>query len=224
MRPETTATERFEDRELALTLCLDMSQPIACLLSNLAQLDRLLVREDGPDAGRAHEWLKSAFAAADQMARVLDEGRARTLRGPARTQRIELRSLLRNTLAMSAGEAAGRARVELEAPQPVWMMGSPVQLVQAFSALLVHFAVRHSDGPRRVTLRLASDEGWALVELARSRADGLDGDVIVTPKPDAASLALGLLRARRIVAGHGGRVELEEGSDRGVVRLPMVRE
>jgi C4-dicarboxylate-specific signal transduction histidine kinase len=212
-----------DDRELALMLCLEMSQPLSCLLSNLSQLDRLLARSDAPEAVRAHGWLKSAFAAADQMARVLDDGRARALRDPLRAKRVDLRTVLRNAVAMTAGEAAGRARVILDAPEPLWVSGSAAQLVQAFTALLVHFAVRHPGAPRRVTLRLRRDDA-AVVEIVRSAGDPAEAEPIVTPQPDAASLALGLLRARRIVAEQGGHLDLDDSGERACVRLPAAGE
>jgi hypothetical protein len=95
--------------------------------------------------------------------------------------------------------------------------------VQAFTALLVHFAVRHPGAPRRVTLRLRRDDA-AVVEILRSAGDPAEAEPIVTPQPDAASLALGLLRARRIVAEQNGHLDLDDSGERACVRLPAAGE
>jgi hypothetical protein len=220
----------IDDRERALALCLELGLPVASMLASLAQLQAALAHEfargHAPAMARALAWADAASAAADQMARVLADGRARVLREPLAPRRLELGMVLRCAAALSAGEAAGRAHFAVETCEAVWLVGNGAQLVQSFSRLLLHLTASLPEGGHLVQLRIERHENRATVEIEAEPAAGAAGLTSLVPPPDAASLTLGLTMARRIFAEHGGSLELARDPNRPRTRvnLPVERE
>jgi hypothetical protein len=219
----------LDERERAVALCLELGLPVSSVQAALAQLHAALAQEfalsRAPAVARALAWADAASAAADQMSRVLHDGRARVLGESVATRRLELGTILRCASALSAGEAAGRATFSVENAEPVWVIGDGPQLVQAFARLLARLTASLPDGPHRFELR-ASQNGRVHVEIQAMPALGVNGLVALVPPPDRPSLALGLQRARRVISEHGGTLELGRESElpRASVTLPRARE
>jgi len=229
---------------LAAGVAHEVNTPLAVMLGNLEWVqDRLsaaiaaLERPRDPsqrsDAPRVEDLraLRSPLAdAQDAARRVSVVMKDLTLFSrPAQDERAstELGRVLASAARMASHELKHRARLVHDYAQLPWVRGSEARLGQVFLNLLVNAAHAIPEGAaeaNEVRLRVRPAEpGMIAVEVSDTGA-GIAPDVIehvfdpfFTTKHKSLGTGLGLAICQRIVAGVGGRIEVESQPGQGTV-------
>ena len=122
--------------------------------------------------------------------------------------------------AQPAVDANGHV-LELTLPTgPVRVEGDLIRLAQVVSNLITN-AAKYSTRPGRIRVRLAEEEGEAVVEVA-DEGQGIAPDLLArifdlfvqgmhSPARSQGGLGIGLTLVRRLVEMHGGRVQAQSG-------------
>lgn len=146
---------------------------------------------------------------------------------------VDLADIARNTHELFGGQDAERGRLRVELPdRPVCARADAARLEQV-TANLVSNALKYSPEGGEVVLSVGAEAGWGVLSV-RDRGIGLTEEEKATlfepfrrvgPLRDRIpGVGLGLSVARRIVAAHGGTIDVESAPGRGStfrVRLPL---
>jgi signal transduction histidine kinase len=151
----------------------------------------------------------------------------------AAAEPVDLATLAREVALEAAQDAAGRVRVEVDAPEPVALPGVGAELKAALQALVVN-ACEASPDDGRVVLRVRRDGGADDAPVERARIEVEDEGAGIAPEVAARLFAphvttkphgsgMGLFLAHRLAGSrYGGSLELTARSPRGtraVLRL-----
>lgn len=193
--------------ELAGLVALEVNGPLAVILGSLEMVRELR----DPDQQERHlERIQSSAWRVEQIVRSLEVFR-RHERGEL--AQIGLRDLIK-TASERAGRRLQRTRVVVQCPKDFELFGDHELLCQALTTLLLEFSQR----ARRVTVSGTWTHASAQVQIASTP---LAAGTAWIPARQASGLRLGYLVAESIVAEHGGRMLIDEGS--GAIRLELPR-
>jgi signal transduction histidine kinase len=223
--------QRRRQEVFVSTLAHELRQPLSAV-SAAVEVVRLAPASEA--ARRATTTIQRQIG---QMSRVIDdlidEMRWACGKVTLRTQRIDVRQVLRDTaLDVTAAVAARRQElVVATASEPLWVDADPQRLQQVLSNLLAN-AMKYTGPGGRISL--AAGGGEAAVTLrVTDTGRGIDRqalghifDLFSQVRPaEGAGLGIGLSVVREIVALHHGRVEARsEGPGKGsefIVTLPL---
>jgi PAS domain S-box-containing protein len=201
---------------LAAGLAHEVNNPLASVLANLEVLGRELGREGRPEIS---ELVADARDGAERVRDVVKS--LRTFAHPDSEERVvaDLRSEIEAAVRLSRNEVRHRARLQVHLGELPPVAAAGHQLGQVFLNLLTNAAQAIPEG--RVEANLISVEagtdasGWARVEVSDTGA-GIAPKVLkrifepfFTTKPQGVGTGLGLALVHSIVAGSGGRIEVE---------------
>jgi signal transduction histidine kinase len=156
---------------------------------------------------------------------------------PSRREPYQMNELLQESLAMAKNHVAHRAKVVTRFAELPPLHGDRSQLGQAFLNLLLNAAQSLPVGgadSNEIVISTAVIENAVSVEI-RDTGAGIPAAVLprifepfYTTKPIGEGTGLGLAVSHRIVAEHGGRIQVDSVVDRGttvvvVVPLPVGR-
>jgi two-component system, NtrC family, sensor kinase len=194
------------------------------------------------EALRARLHFDDSSEALAELAGIVEEGLERTSRlvgdlrdfaapGDKRSSAIDVVRGLRSTLQL-VGHALTRARVRLELDLPgglARVQGDARALNQVFLNLIKNAAEAFEDRGGTISVRARGEGDWIVVEV-HDDGPGVDPELrerlfepFFTTKPSGHGTGLGLSISRRIVAEHGGTIDLASEPGRGTtvrVRLP----
>jgi signal transduction histidine kinase len=218
LRDQTTLQERF----MAI-LGHDLRNPLNAVLLAARRLQQANVSERW---GRSVDYVISGARRMTRLVdQLLDVARARQAGGirlrlkPA----TDLREVVRATVD-ELGAAHPRAEIVLKTDDPISGAWDPDRLAQVASNLIGN-AIVHGTG--RVEVRIRRDATEAILEVQNGGAP-ISGDLIphifeAFQRPagnlgtHGDGLGLGLFIAERIVAAHGGRIDVRSGQDEGTI-------
>jgi PAS domain S-box-containing protein len=227
LRAERALAERERLASLGV-LAAGVAHEVNTPIAGLSSYAQLLLSETSPGDPRypiLKKMERQTFRAAHLVNNLLEFARPRA----RAIQRTDLRAVLANAAeSVETTFAARGVRLELEAEQPVWVLGDPRELEQVLVNLLTNARdASPEEGlvscriePRADTARVTvSDRGPGLPQQAGER---LFQPFFTTKK--SGGTGLGLAISREIARRHGGDIGLEPREGGGTVawiRLPV---
>jgi PAS domain S-box-containing protein len=234
---ELAEADRRKDEFLAL-LAHELRNPLGPI-RNAAQILKL----KGPSDPTLHQARDMIDRQVGHMARLIDDllDVSRIARGKIllHQERLDLTALVVATIRDYQGslESSG-LRLELQLPDaPLWVTGDPTRLAQVLSNVLNN-AAKFTDGGGRVTVRLTTEAGWAVLSV-RDTGIGMTPETLARlfeaySQADRSlgrsrgGLGLGLALVKGLVELHSGTVSAtSDGPGHGseiTIRLPLQRE
>lgn len=198
----------------------ELNQPLAIIL-NYAELLKHQLRTKTMDTNIAQEALDDIITSSVRAADIIR--RIRTFIQPTepRRERIDLRTVVQEVLALVNAEAL-RAQITLvkpPLPHPIWVQADAIELSQVlFNVVRNAMDALQEAQARRIELTISEldgevqlqvyDSGSGLSETSLQQA----GEPFYTTK--ASGLGLGLSISRTILAQYGGRLSLDN-TERG---------
>ncbi|MDP1822673.1 MAG: ATP-binding protein [Archangium sp.] len=216
---------------LAAGVAHEINNPLTWVMGNVATLQAQLA-----DGSSKEDVLTLLAEVNDGCARIRDTvGRMRDFSRvqQASQRRVVVAELVDRAARMTHTEVRHRARLELDLTPGLQVLGDPTELGQVIVNLLVNAAQAMPEGaaPERHRIRLRSfAEGERVVieitdDGAGIRPEHLPRlfDPFFTTRHHAAGTGLGLAISHRIVAAHGGGIEVksEPGKTTFQVKLPL---
>lgn len=190
-----------------------------------------LARENLPAGHPSRSDLESALSGGQAAANLVHRVLVYARRLPqSKRQRIDLVSLVRETLPLLEISAPGRSRFVAHLPdQPAWVLGDHGRLQQALMNLCLNGAQAGGEtGEARVevTVRLLSEgdtpEGFGTCVEVEDRGCGMDAETVkrifdpfFTTKPTGQGTGLGLSVVQGIVLNHGGEIRVTSTPGKG---------
>jgi CheY-like chemotaxis protein/two-component sensor histidine kinase len=200
----------------------EINNPLAYVLANLGFLASRIPADRLPDEAEA---LADARDGAERVRDVVLGLRTFSRPGAGPRAAVEVAAEIGAAMRIAQNEIRHRARlVQRIGPLPQVLAG-PHELGQLFVNLLVNAAHAIPAGRAQencITVEAGTDaSGWARVEV-RDTGVGMPPHVLrrlfdpfFTTKPDGKGMGLGMMIARGIVDGAGGRIEVESEVGRG---------
>jgi PAS domain S-box-containing protein len=199
--------------QLAASIVHEVNQPLSAVIAYGRSGLRWLTQE-APEAHRTRTCLEGVVAnagrAADVIARVRDLARKTT----PQAERLDLRTLIDETLVLLQREVQDRRIVVRRqvAPETPVILGDRVQIQQVLMNLILNAAqaLEQSDAARREIVIAAAPDGAMVDVSVRDNGGGFVGEAgrlfepFVTTTPQG--LGVGLSICRSIVEGHGGKI------------------
>ncbi|MDO9384976.1 MAG: PAS domain-containing protein [Hyphomicrobiaceae bacterium] len=227
-------SDRSKDEFLA-TLSHELRNPLAPLRNSIALLRRASHGEDR--AAPIHDMMERQV---NHLVRLVDEllELSRISRGTLslRNERVELATVVRNALETIAPlvQAAGHELAVELPPEPVWLEGDDVRLVQILANLLDN-AIKYTESGGSLALRAAVEDGFVAITVSDNgigiAPDALPRMFEMFSRGDRDSartqggLGIGLALSRRLAEMQGGTLNARsEGLGKGsafTVRLPL---
>jgi signal transduction histidine kinase len=227
---------------LAASVGHEINNPLAYVSMNIDLATRQVghVLATTPTAGEPaetavtlSELLHECRIGLDRIRDVVKDLQRLTRTSEIRREKFSLNDLLDESLAMARNHLEHRATVRKQYNALPPVMGDRSAMGQVLLNLLLNAAQALPEGrapDNQVTLRTFTRGGDAVVEIADTGA-GISPDLLphifdpfFTTKPIGEGTGLGLAVSCRIVADHGGRIEVDSELGRGSVfrvTLPM---
>lgn len=218
-RMEAEAANNSKDEFLAI-VSHELRTPLHAILGWLQVLERQ--GSSSEHMGRALDVIRrNAEAQSTLIDDLLDLARIEQGKLALELERVRFDALLVETVeSLRQGAAAKRVALDLRIEAHAQVQGDPVRLQQVV-ANLVSNAVKFSESPGRVEVRLREDSGQLMLEV-EDEGEGIEPDVLPHiferfTQGDPASrrrkggLGLGLALVKNIVEAHGGRVSAASG-------------
>lgn len=220
---------------MAASVAHEINNPLTAVIGNidLAATELEELAATGFDAsqasreglGRANAALRDARLSAGRMAHLVTDLRAFARPAESRSGVIDVHSVLRWALDITAHEMHGRARVCRDFGEVPLIAADETRLGQVLVNLLVNAAQAITPGAAernevRVSTRTAPD-GAAVIEV-QDPGCGMDREVLAnifepffTTKPAGTGSGLGLSISHGIVKSLGGKIEVDSESGKG---------
>jgi signal transduction histidine kinase len=224
-----------KQREFVADASHELRTPLTSVLANLELLQASLGR---PEEAEDREMVDSALRSSRRMSRLVAD-----LLLLARADAGRHGERRRCDLAGAAGDAAaevapliGDHELLVDNPRPTFVLGNADELHRMVLNLLDN-AANHTPPDCRIELRLRSEDGDAVLEVADDgpgippelRSQVFDRFVSGEGRADVAArpgTGLGLAIVRSVVDSHGGSVEVGESDSGGAlfrVRIPLAK-
>ncbi len=220
---------------LAASVGHEINNPLAYVSMNIdmavTDLDRFLGR-DFTGAAASEELatmptlLRECRVGLDRIRDVVKDLQRLSRRSDVRREKFSINDLLDESLAMARNQVEHRARVQKEYADVAGVVGDRSALGQVLLNLVLNAAQALPEGragENVVTLRTYERDGHVQVEIGDTGA-GISPQVLphifdpfYTTKPIGEGTGLGLAVSCRIVADHGGRIDVESELGRGSV-------
>lgn len=221
----------FRERVLAI-VGHDLRNPLGAILFGA----ELLLREGGLGE-RQERTARRIRDSGDRMKRMisglLDYAVARqsgTI--PIHRTRVDLRTLLGDTVDELEQTSRGLNRIELRADGESWGLWDPDRISEVFSNLIGN-ALQHGDRARPIRVTLREEPAGTVAVEVFNHGPPIPSEALPTlfdpfrrassSRSDEGSVGLGLYIARQIVLAHGGALEVASSADAGTrftVRMP----
>ena len=185
-----------------------------------------LAASDGLDAAA------DALAGARHAGAMLGDLRSFSRPGEEEHVPVEVRSIVDRAVRLVSPDLRRSMQVTTEFREAPRVLGSERLLTQVFVDLLVNaaHATATSPGPDKLVAMAVWEAGGEAVVEVRDTGTGIPAALLprifepfFTTKPPGAGTGLGLWICRKIVAAHGGRIEVDSAPGLGTrvrVRLP----
>ena len=211
--------------EFASALAHEIRNPLTSI-----RLDLQLVQEKIPADSRGHGPLARALKEIERLNRTVSDGLKVARSGRIQLERIDLREPL-EVAAHAARPEFDARRARMEPPQvngkPVWVNGDSAALKQLFLNLLINAAQALAPGGRAGT-RVETTEEHVTVAIW-DNGPGIPADKLrqvwepfYSTKEEGTGLGLAI--SQRIVAAHGGEIDIDTAAEHGTtfrIRLPL---
>jgi signal transduction histidine kinase len=209
--------------ELTASLAHELNQPLGAILNNAKAVRRLLTAR-APDLSEINAALEDIIRDDGRAVDIVKNVRAMFMRGEVKMSTVDVRELLLDVARIVGADArTKRISCSTELPDsPALVRGNQTHLTQAVLNLVMNAfdSVCDSEGPRKVTLLAAPEEGDEIRVSVRDSGKGIDPAVMVrlfepffTTKPGG--MGMGLTIVRSIIENHGGRILATSNPDRG---------
>ena len=210
--------------ELAASLAHELNQPLAAVLGNAEAAQKMLGRPN-VNLEELREICSDIISEDRRATEVIRRLRALVRKEPPALAPLDMGSVISDVVRLVRSDAILRhSRVSVEVvPDLPAVLGDRIELQQVLLNLLVNAFDAMSESPtreREVTVRAIRDGEGAVKVAVRDFGNGVSsGDIerifepFHTTKRDG--LGIGLSISRTIIAAHGGRLWVENNSDRG---------
>jgi signal transduction histidine kinase len=216
----------------------DINTPLGAVISNtdlvlrgLARLTAELPAERAGAFGTLTELLRINTEACARMSGIVKNLKTFARLDEAEWKTVDLRDGLESSLRLVEHLHGGRIEIVRDYGDVPPIACHPGQLNQVFMNLIVN-AIQAIDGPGTVTLRLAAADGGVRVDI-EDTGSGIVAEHLprifdpgFTTKGVGVGSGLGLSISHRIVAAHGGRIDVSSQPAVGSkfsIRLPLTR-
>jgi len=206
--------------EFVSSLAHEISQPLTAILSYAQAAQRMLAEREP----KFREILQFIINDDQRAAEVIQRLRLLLKKSVPEMKPLDINVLINETIVLIATDATVRnvvLKIELENNLPL-VRGDRIQLQQVLLNLISNSfdALEGSKGEREILIRASrKDTGTIIVEIKDSGC-GIPAHNMpklfthfFTSKPDG--LGMGLSISRSIVKAHGGRLDVDNNSDRG---------
>jgi signal transduction histidine kinase len=222
--------------QLASALAHELTQPLGAILKN-AEAGELVITQNPPDLDELRAILTDIRQDDQRAAGVIRRMRALLKNKKAEQVPVSFRELVEEVAALARPEAVERG-VQLSVEVPAGLppvQGDRVQLQQVLLNLLLNAMDEVKAQPprnRQVGMWVRIAEKNFIEASVYDNGPGVPADTLprlfepfFTTKPDG--MGLGLLISRGIVEAHGGRLQVENGSNGGArfyFTVPIARD
>lgn len=217
------ASRRMTMAALTGSIGHELSQPLSSILHN-AQAGEMLLASSRATPDTLHEILTDIRAANVRATQIIERHRAMLRHRELDRTRIDIGSVVRESLAMVAPDAR-RKQVAIDAPaptEPCAVKGDPVLLQQVMVNVLMNAIEAMAETPpdrRRIQVHQQVERHGVTISI-RDAGTGLpasiDGQLFepfVTTKTNG--IGIGLTIAKAIVDSHGGSLDAHNNPDGG---------
>lgn len=217
---------------LAASVGHEINNPLAYLSMNLDLIAIQVNRYLTDVVGGSHEladvrvMLKECRVGADRIRDIVKDLQRLSRKPEQSRETFSLNTLLDESLAMATNHVRHRALVHKDYADLPMIVGDRAALGQVLLNLILNAAQSLPDGraeANSITLRTRAAEGAVIVEV-RDTGPGIPAavmphifDPFFTTRPIGDATGLGLTVSYRIVADHGGRIDVESAEGTGSV-------
>jgi PAS domain S-box-containing protein len=207
--------------EFVSSLAHEISQPLTAILSYAQAAQRMLAGREP----KLQEILGYIVNDDQRAAGVIQRLRVLLKKGNSEMKLLDINTLINETIVLIATDATVRnifLKLELGRDLPL-LRGDRIQLQQVLLNLISNSfdAMEGSLDPREILIRTSRKDAHTAIVAVKDFGCGIPADNLpklfthfFTSKPDG--LGMGLSISRSIIEAHGGRLEVENNSDRGV--------
>ncbi len=206
--------------EFVSSLAHEISQPLTAILSCAQATQRILAGREP----KLREIIQYIINDDQRAAEVIKRLRSLLKKSAPEMRPLDVNSLINDTVMLITTDAAVRndvLKIELESGLPL-VRGDRIQLQQVLLNLISNCfdALENSQGAREILIRTSRKDTGAIIVKVKDSGCGIPAQNMpklftrfFTSKPDG--LGMGLSISRSIIESHGGRLDVENNSNRG---------